>query len=432
MSPSSNWTLLISFSFSPILSTFPPSLFLTEIDICPMCLPLLLYYRTIFPRFVKKEQHDAQEFLRCLLGTLQLEQPSSSLVHQDQASNQCQMNTSSSQYLQNSDSNQHQQTSDPSPCSFTTNERSMIQAKKRSLTSPTTPTLSSSAKRGCLHETNKITSFFKAVSQVKSKKMDLKKSVVVDSSDDESNTVDVKPITSPQVSWVTELFEGTLTSQMCCLECEEKSSREETFLDISVPVTTTAEQQDALEEHKCAPVSLSWSISQYASSERLCGRDKYWCDRCHHFTEGRRTVYFSKLPKIMTIHLNRFSHKWHHSQFSIGKTAGNIAIPLNLSFSQWCLPSYSSTSMAQLMYELYAVVLHTGSSCTSGHYTTIVKTTYSSSSSSLPPSHTQTWTLFNDEQTTRLSQKSFDKMISPLSSSSSSSPYILFYTQMTK
>ena len=354
--------------------------------------------RTIFPQFVRKKQHDAQEFLRCLLGTLQL--------HIEQTTNQFQLD-SDSDLLSNL-------------CSRTGDHDNVVtKTKKRPMISPPTPTLSSKAKRDCLHGNASITSFFKTITIKKEEDKVCEKEMVV-SSDGKGSASSQAP--SSQASWVTELFEGTLTSQTCCLECEEKSSREETFLDISVPVSVTAEQVDVLEELKCAPVSLSWSISQYASSEMLCGRDKYWCDCCHHFTEGRKTLYFSKLPKIMTVHLNRFSHKWYQSRFSVGKTVGNIAIPLHLSFLQWCLPSDSST---QKMYELYAIVLHTGSSCTSGHYTTVVKATYSSH----PPSQsTSNWLLFNDDRTTLLTQKSFLSMISPLSTSSSSSPYILFYT----
>lgn len=368
---------------------------------------LFFSHRTIFPQFVKKKQHDAQEFLRCLLGTLQL--------HVEQTTSSDHEDLDSDSYLPSA---QYSLTGD--------HDNMATKAKKRPMISPPTPTLSSRAKRDCLHGTTPITSFFKTITPKREEDDRLYEDVMAVSSDDKGSTSSPQEPSS-RVSWVSELFEGTLTSQLCCLECEEKSSREETFLDISVPVTVTAEQVDILEELKCAPVSLSWSISQYASSEMLCGRDKYWCDCCHHFTEGRRTLYFSKLPKIMTIHLNRFSHKWYQSRFSVGKTVGNIAIPLHLSFSQWCLPS--SNSSMQRIYELYAIVLHTGSSCTSGHYTAVVKATYSS----LPPSQTSSnWLLFNDDRTTLLSQKSFLSMISPLSTSSSSSPYILFYTCVKK
>ena len=391
------------YPLSPILVPFIPNIHLCNFHSFLITL-FVVFCRTVFPQFVKKKQHDAQEFLRCLLGTLQLH------VEQTTPSDhEFQQGLDSDSYLP---STQYSLSGD--------HDNMVTKAKKRPMISPPTPTLSSKAKRDCLQGTTPITSFFKTITPKKEDENRMCENV---SSDDE----DIASLPSSRVSWVSELFEGTLTSQTCCLECEEKSSREETFLDISVPVTVTAEQVDVLEELKCAPVSLSWSISQYASSEMLCGRDKYWCDCCHHFTEGRRTLYFSKLPKIMTIHLNRFSHKWYQSRFSIGKTVGNIAIPLHLSFSQWCLPS--SNSSTQRVYELYAIVLHTGSSCTSGHYTAVVKATYSS----LPPSQgSSNWLLFNDDRTTLLSQKSFLSMISPLSTSSSSSPYILFYTYVKK
>ena len=115
----------------------------------------------------------------------------------------------------------------------------ITKAKKRPMISPPTPTLSSKAKRDCLQGTTPITTFFKTITPKKEDKNRMCESV---SSDDEDNA----SLPSSRVSWVSELFESTLTSQTCCLECEEKSSTEETFLDISVTVTVTAEQVDVL------------------------------------------------------------------------------------------------------------------------------------------------------------------------------------------
>lgn len=53
--------------------------------------------------------------------------------------------------------------------------------------------------------------------------------------------------------------------------------------------------------------TLTWAIGQFASVERICGEDKYFCETCRHYTEAERSLLFDKTPEVITIHLKRFS-----------------------------------------------------------------------------------------------------------------------------
>lgn len=213
-----------------------------------------------------------------------------------------------------------------------------------------------------------------------------------------NNKITVKaPPTSGNI--VSDLFEGQLIFGTKCMICETVQNCYEKFTHISLPVTSNVSNQ-------CGPYSIHWSLSQFASIEYLRKHNKYFCQNCLHYTEARHTVSIDKLPNIVILHLNRFSTM----TWSVTKTTGNIGIPTYLTFEEWCSPDCDNK---QKMYKLYSVILHTGLSCNSGHYTTLVKVN-------------ESWILFNDDQIQLLTCYQFSDIISPLTTSCT--PYILFYS----
>ena len=214
---------------------------------------------------------------------------------------------------------------------------------------------------------------------------------------------------------ISRLFEGRLIFGTRCFECDKCTRRTETFLHVSVPVTCqglpgfhTLPHPTPQHGSSCvAPVSLSWALSMFASQERLCGKNKYWCDNCTHLAEAERSIRFSVLPQILTVHLNRFTaHSWGQK---VGKVRGNIAIPLALCFRPWCT---NDCAYRDTMYHLQAAVLHSGSTCQSGHYTAVVRVG-------------DQWLHCDDETVHELSENEVGVLLSPLPSPACA--YILFY-----
>ncbi|XP_034559872.1 ubiquitin carboxyl-terminal hydrolase 1 isoform X2 [Notolabrus celidotus] len=172
------------------------------------------------------------------------------------------------------------------------------------------------------------------------------------------------------------LFQGQLVLRTRCLECECFTERREDFQDISIPVMD--EQPSSPEDlSKVSPdpkpelKTLKWAIGQFASVERIVGEDKYFCETCHHYTEAERSLLFDKTPEVITIHLKRFSANGLELDPYAGLSKVNTPLqtPLMLSLDEWC--TQSSSKLGQ-HYQLFAVVMHSGVTISSGHYTAYV------------------------------------------------------------
>lgn len=250
---------------------------------------------------------------------------------------------------------------------------------------------------------------------------------------------------------VKDIFEGELVSQTRCYECDSCTRRTELFLDISLAVSSQnlpgfaccstpekanqespshgARGRDYNRISDVGPFSLSWAISQFCLRENLSGENKYYCEECGHLVEAERSIMFGHLPVVMTFHLNRFTtHSLHglYSVLSVSKIGGNIAVPLTLSFSTWCTQECQRKDQ---IYHLFAVVFHTGSSCSSGHYTSCVRgrecRSVAGPDIAKCVENDSDWVHFDDELVELITQQDLMDMLSPLTSSTA---YILFYS----
>ncbi|NXO69620.1 UBP1 hydrolase, partial [Phainopepla nitens] len=173
---------------------------------------------------------------------------------------------------------------------------------------------------------------------------------------------------------VERLFQGQLVLRTRCLECECFTERREDFQDISVPVqedelSKNEESSEISPEPKTEMKTLKWAISQFASVERIVGEDKYFCENCHHYTEAERSLLFDKMPEVITIHLKCFAASGLEFDCYGGLSKINTPLltPLRLSLEEW------STRPTNDTYGLFAVVMHSGITISSGHYTASVK-----------------------------------------------------------
>ncbi|KAK9241046.1 hypothetical protein V1525DRAFT_393540 [Lipomyces kononenkoae] len=199
--------------------------------------------------------------------------------------------------------------------------------------------------------------------------------------------------------WVTDLFEGLLTSETKCLTCENVSTRDEQFIDLSID----------LEDH----CSVTACLQQFSASELLCQSNKFHCDSCCGLQEAERRVKIKKLPRVLALHLKRF--KFTEDMQRNVKLFYRVVFPYHLR-----LPDNTTDDVENpdQIYELSAVVVHVGGGPYHGHYVSIVKTEHSG------------WVLFDDEMVERVDDAYVRNFFGDRPGLASA--YLLFYQAITE
>ncbi|KAG0169692.1 hypothetical protein DFQ30_003318 [Apophysomyces sp. BC1015] len=195
-----------------------------------------------------------------------------------------------------------------------------------------------------------------------------------------------------QNTWVHQLFEGVFSNETKCLTCETVTSRDESFMDLSIDVEMNS--------------SITSCLRQFSASETLCHKNKYFCDVCCGLQEAERRMKIKTLPNILALHLKRFKYQEQLQKYI--KLTYRVVFPFELRLFNTC----DDTEDADRMYELWAFVIHIGSGPHHGHYITVIK------------SNGQ-WMLFDDDSVTTIQEEEIQKYFSDLPGSGSG--YVLFY-----
>ncbi|KAI1318824.1 Ubiquitin carboxyl-terminal hydrolase 36 [Mortierella claussenii] len=185
---------------------------------------------------------------------------------------------------------------------------------------------------------------------------------------------------------IHQIFGGYFQSQVKCLKCGYESNTFETYLDVSLDIRGAESVQKAFRD--------------YTKPELLSKSNQYKCDKCKVLVDARKQMTIYDAPKILCIHLKRFT-------FTGQKINRHVNFDTRLE-----LNSVMSTNKKHpdLTYSLYAVLVHAGGSCHSGHYYCYVK------------SSNGIWYSMNDSHVSVVS----------LQTVLSQNAYMLFYTQDKK
>lgn len=208
-----------------------------------------------------------------------------------------------------------------------------------------------------------------------------------------SNDGDSSP---PEPTWVHEIFQGILTSETRCLNCETMSSKDEDFFDLQVDIDQNT--------------SITHCLRCFSSMETLCGDNKFKCDHCSSYQEAQKCMRVKKLPMILALHLKRFKYMEQYNRHI--KVSHRVVFPFELRLFN----TSDDAVNPDRMYNLVAVVVHCGSGPNRGHYISIVK------------SH-DFWLLFDDDMVDKIDQSAIDDFYGLTSDiqKSSETGYILFY-----
>lgn len=141
-------------------------------------------------------------------------------------------------------------------------------------------------------------------------------------------------------TWVQEIFQGTLTNETRCLNCESVSSKDEDFIDLSIDVEQNT--------------SLTHCLRVFSKTETLGSEHKYYCENCCSKQEAQKRMRIKKPPKILALHLKRF--KYVEVQNRHTKLTSRVVFPLELrifndDFNNEC---------EDKLYDLFGAVIHCG------------------------------------------------------------------------
>ncbi|XP_074038705.1 ubiquitin-specific protease 12/46 [Leptinotarsa decemlineata] len=202
--------------------------------------------------------------------------------------------------------------------------------------------------------------------------------------------------TTPEPTWVHEIFQGILTSETRCLNCENVSSKDEDFFDLQVDIEQNT--------------SITHCLRCFSNTETLCSDNKFKCDNCSSYQEAQKRMRVKKLPVILALHLKRFKYMEQYNRHI--KVSHRVVFPLELRLFN----TSDDAVNPDRLYDLVAVVIHCGSGPNRGHYISIVK------------SH-GFWLLFDDDQVDKIDASTIEDFygLTADTQKSSETGYILFY-----
>ncbi|XP_055847456.1 ubiquitin carboxyl-terminal hydrolase 3-like isoform X2 [Episyrphus balteatus] len=228
-------------------------------------------------------------------------------------------------------------------------------------------------------------------------------------------------------SIVTNVFGGTLQSEVRCLICGMESKKHDPFLDLSLDIpekfykecvessssssgsnggsSTSPSGNSSTAEPKVKPLcNISDCLSSFTEVEELAQNELYYCSSCKCKQRSTKRFWIRRLPNVLCLHIKRF--RWNN--FFRTKLDLRISFPIkSLDMSQYVLnnmPETRRTSQSCNVYDLAAVIVHHGNGSSCGHYTSFAI-------------NNGTWLHFNDHTVKEV----------PSSAVAECKPYILFY-----
>ncbi|VDK33838.1 unnamed protein product [Taenia asiatica] len=197
-------------------------------------------------------------------------------------------------------------------------------------------------------------------------------------------------------TWIHEIFQGTLTNETRCLNCETVRTKDEDFLDLSVDIKQYT--------------SITNCLQCFSNTETIQSENKYYCEVCRCKQEAQKRMRVKRLPELLALHLKRFKYSENANRFI--KLSYYVPFPQELRLFN----TSDDASNPDQLYELMAVVVHSGSGLNRGHYISLVKSD-------------GIWLLFDDEYVDKIDPANIRDFFGTTSEASktSDSAYILFY-----
>lgn len=161
-------------------------------------------------------------------------------------------------------------------------------------------------------------------------------------------------------NWCTQIFQGLITNETKCLSCETITSKDETFLDLSIDIPPGE-----------SAYSLTYSLNNFSKLETLNHQNKFYCNTCLSLQEAVKTIKLKRTPEVLVINFKRF--KYDEKLDRMVKLFDSILYPLKLRLFNTTTDKKDDNPGDFTLYGLYALVVHIGGGPMHGHYVALCK-----------------------------------------------------------
>jgi ubiquitin carboxyl-terminal hydrolase 3 len=121
------------------------------------------------------------------------------------------------------------------------------------------------------------------------------------------NFVCPSPTKNKGTTFVTNVFGGTLLSEVKCLACGQESRKHDPFLDLSLDIPEKYYKD--LEDEKQKVCHISDCLSSFVAIEELTETELYYCSNCKKKQRSTKRFWIRRLPNVLCLHIKRF--RWN-------------------------------------------------------------------------------------------------------------------------
>ena len=208
-------------------------------------------------------------------------------------------------------------------------------------------------------------------------------------------------------NFIQNLYQGKTSSVIKCLECNNKSVNNDTYMDLSLPIMNIFEG--------IHNKSLDMAFMNFIKPEKLEGDNQYFCEKCNKKVNAEKYSQFTLFPKILFLQLGRFYYDFETDRRK--KLNDRVPFPLILNCNKYlkeykdivynekesendefCLDDSEEKikkyfEEGENVYELFSIVIQSGSA-DGGHYYAYIKSF-----------EDDKWYIFNDGSVTLMDKK---------------------------
>jgi ubiquitin C-terminal hydrolase len=208
---------------------------------------------------------------------------------------------------------------------------------------------------------------------------------------------------SKEYSILSQLFDGLIEITNSCMCCNAKSYMYESFLTLSLSIP----HSNILTIYDC--------FDEFIKQEQLDENNMFNCDFCGLKNRSYKKTLFWRTPKILILHLKRFSQYDILTDTLSQKLTNNIEYPIkNLNLSNYF--HKNSPYKNNCLYDLIGINIHKSlgnqTDINNGHYVSIIKNMFNNN-----------WYLYNDEYAV--------KQINDIKYLQHQDAYLLFYCNIS-